>query len=187
MKLAYRIHAGHPYKVRHVVYDIDDLVISDYMRQDSAQSLLAPGMLFDVNVLDAERQRITKLLQNKGYYKFNKDFLVYQADTARNTYLVDLTLRLLPYQRRKEDLPQKHRQYKVGEVNFLADDEIMSVQEGTLKNLILCDTKDIVCITRERLFSVRKCWLISIVSVRENCIVNRMCKTPIPIWGVCVP
>ena len=55
MKLAYRIHAGHPYKVRHVVYDIDDLVISDYMRQDSAQSLLAPGMLFDVNVLDAER------------------------------------------------------------------------------------------------------------------------------------
>ena len=133
LKLAYRIHAGHPYKVRHVVYDIDDLVISDYMRQDSAQSLLAPGMLFDVNVLDAERQRITKLLQNKGYYKFNKDFLVYQADTARNTYLVDLTLRLLPYQRRKEDLPQKHRQYKVGEVNFLADDEIMSVQEGTLE------------------------------------------------------
>jgi hypothetical protein len=46
---------------------------------------------------------------------------------------VDLTLRLLPYQRRKEDLPQKHRQYKVGEVNFLADDEIMSVQEGTLE------------------------------------------------------
>lgn len=58
LKLAYRIHAGHPYKVRHVVYDIDDLVISDYMRQDSAQSLLAPGMLFDVNVLDAERRRI---------------------------------------------------------------------------------------------------------------------------------
>ena len=56
LKLAYRIHAGHPYKVRHVVYDIDDLVISDYMRQDSAQSLLAPGMLFDVNVLDAERR-----------------------------------------------------------------------------------------------------------------------------------
>ena len=59
--------------------------------------------------------------------------MVYQADTARNTYLVDLTLRLLPYQRRKEDLPRKHRQNKVGEVNFLADDEIMSVQEGTLE------------------------------------------------------
>lgn len=132
MKLAYRIQAGRPYIVRHVAYDIDDLVISDYMQQDSAQSLLSPGMIFDVNVLDAERQRITKLLQNKGYYKFNKDFLVYSADTARNTYLVDLTLKLLPYQRKKEDVPDRHQQYKVRNVNFLADNEIISVQNETL-------------------------------------------------------
>ena len=132
LKLAYRIDAGRPYTVRRVAYDIDDLVISDYMQQDSAQSLLVPGMRFDVSVLDNERQRITQLLQNKGYYKFNKDFLVYQADTARNTYLVDLTLRLLPYQRKKEDIPQRHAQYKVGGVNFLADNEIMSTWEGTL-------------------------------------------------------
>ena len=30
------------------------------MRQDSAVTLLSEGMYFDVNVLDAERQRITK-------------------------------------------------------------------------------------------------------------------------------
>lgn len=132
LKLSYHIHAGHPYVIRHVAYDIDDMTVGDYVWKDSAQSMLASGMLFDVNKLDAERQRITKLLQNKGYYKFNKDFLVYQADTARNTYLVDLTLRLLPYQRRKEDIPQKHKQYNVGSVNFLADTEITSLQEGTL-------------------------------------------------------
>lgn len=132
MKLAYRIQAGRPYIVRHVAYDIDDLVVSDYMQQDSAQSLLSPGMIFDVNVLDAERQRITKLLQNKGYYKFNKDFLVYSADTVRNTYLVDLTLKLLPYQRKKEDVPGRHQQYKVRNVNFLADNEIISVQDEIL-------------------------------------------------------
>lgn len=132
MKLAYRIQAGRPYIVRHVAYDIDDLVVSDYMQQDSAQSLLSSGMIFDVNVLDAERQRITKLLQNKGYYKFNKDFLVYSADTVRNTYLVDLTLKLLPYQRKKEDVPGRHQQYKVRNVNFLADNEIISVQDEIL-------------------------------------------------------
>ena len=52
-------------------------------------------MPFDVVVLDKERQRITKLLQDNGYYKFNKDFIVYQADTAKNTYLVDLTLKVV--------------------------------------------------------------------------------------------
>ncbi|MCD7924884.1 MAG: BamA/TamA family outer membrane protein [Bacteroides sp.] len=135
LKLAYSIQAGRPYVVRHLAYDINDLMINDYMQQDSAQSMLHSGMPFDVNLLDAERQRITKLLQNKGYYKFNKDFLVYQADTVRNTYLVDLTLRLLPYQRRKEDVPQKHEQYMVRDVNFIADNEIMSLQgESSLQN-----------------------------------------------------
>lgn len=134
LKLLYSICAGRPYIVNRIVYDIEDMLISDYMQQDSAQSLLHPGMPFDVNVLDAERQRLTRLLQNKGYYKFNKDFLVYQADTTRNTYLVNLTLRLLPYQRKKEDAPQKHQQYKIRNVNFLADNEIMALQrERSLK------------------------------------------------------
>ena len=128
LKLVYSIHAGRPYVVRHVAFDIDDWTIREYMQQDSVHSLLYTGMPLDVNVLDAERQRITKLLQNKGFYKFNKDFIVYQADTTRNTYLVDLTLRLLPYQRKKEDAPQRHEQYKVRKVSFLADNEIMSFQ-----------------------------------------------------------
>ena len=59
------------------------------------------GMSLEKNVstnkID-ETYELASIKQNKGYYKFNKDFLVYQADTARNTYLVDLTLRLLPYQ-----------------------------------------------------------------------------------------
>ena len=77
------------YKVRTLKYDIQDSKIKEYMRQDSAVTLLSEGMYFDVNVLDAERQRITnKLLQN-GYYKFNKEYISYTADTVRNSYLVD--------------------------------------------------------------------------------------------------
>ena len=37
--------------------------------------MLREGMLFDVNVLDAERQRITDYLLCNGYYKFNKDYI----------------------------------------------------------------------------------------------------------------
>ena len=132
--LTYQIQAGHPYTVRHIAYDVDDLVISDYMLQDTVQSKLHVGMTFDVNLLDAERQRITKLLQNKGYYRFNKDFIVYKADTTRNTYLVDLTLKLLPFQRRKEDDPQKHKQYTVRNINFLSDYDIARIQESALND-----------------------------------------------------
>lgn len=133
LKLSYRIEAGKAYNIRHIAYDIDDLRIYDYIEADSAQSYLRPGMPFDVVVLDNERQRITKLLQNKGYYKFNKDFLVYQADTMRNSGLIDLTMRLLPYQQKKEDTPERHRQYTVRNVNYLTCDDGIRLTEDFTK------------------------------------------------------
>ena len=130
LKLNYRIEAKQPYTVKHIAYNIDDLKINDFIQKDSAQSLLYEGMPFDVVALDNERQRITQLLQNNGYYKFNKDFLVYQADTTRNTFLVDLTMKLLPYQRRKEDAPTSHQQYKLRNINFLTESEMGATNES---------------------------------------------------------
>ena len=129
LKLNYQIKAGKPYTVRHIAYHVDDLKINEFIEKDSAQSYLQDGMPFDVVALDNERQRITQLLQQNGYYKFNKDFLVYQADTARNTYMVDLTMKLLPYQRKKEDIPTPHQQYKIRNVNFLTESDLGSTNE----------------------------------------------------------
>ena len=126
MKLNYRIKAGQPYIIQHIAYHIDDMTISDFIEKDSAQSYLRAGMPFDVVTLDNERGRITKLLQNNGYYKFNKDFIVYQADTIRNTFQVNLTMKLLPFQLRKEDTPTKHRQYTLRNVNILAEDNLVN-------------------------------------------------------------
>lgn len=82
LKLFYEITSGKPYIVRTLKYDISDKKIAEYLRNDSTQSMLREGMLFDVNVLDAERQRITDYLLCNGYYKFNKDYITYTADTA---------------------------------------------------------------------------------------------------------
>ena len=124
LKVNYLIEAGQPYTVQHIAYNIDDMLINDYIEKDSANSYLYEGMPFDVTILDNERNRITKLLQNNGYYKFNKDFLVYQADTVRNTFQVNLTMKLLPFQLRKEDVPTKHKQYTIRNINFLTEDNL---------------------------------------------------------------
>lgn len=121
LKLTYEVTTGKPYKVRTLKYDIPDDKIKEYMRQDSAATLLGEGMSFDVNVLDAERQRITNNLLQNGYYKFNKEYISYTADTVRNTCLVDLTLHLSPYRQRSGDEPQRHRQYTINKVNFITD------------------------------------------------------------------
>jgi len=124
LKLTYRIEAGQPYKIRHIAYQIDNPQIKQFMEEDTVRSFLHENMAFDIVALDNERQRITQILKNNGYYQFNKDFIVYQADTARNTFLVDLTMKLLPYQRRKEDIPTSHRQFKIRNVNFLTETEL---------------------------------------------------------------
>ena len=125
LKLNYQIKTDKLYHINHIAYHIDDMQIQELIDKNSTQSYLHAGMPFNIVTLDAERQRITRLLQENGYYKFNKDFLVYQADTVRNTFQVDLTMKLLPYQRKKEDTPTKHQAYKIRNVNFIEDNNII--------------------------------------------------------------
>lgn len=131
LKLTYKVTSGKPYKVRSLKYDVPDEKIREYMRRDSAATYLSEGMYFDVNLLDAERQRITDNLLRNGYYKFNKEYISYTADTVRNTYLVDLTLHLAPYRAHSGDTLQRHRQYYINKVNFITD---YNVLESTALN-----------------------------------------------------
>ena len=66
IKLTYDVKTGRAYKVRSIQYDIPDTTIWNYMRQDSAATLLKEGMNMDINVLDNERSRITSLLQQNA-------------------------------------------------------------------------------------------------------------------------
>ncbi len=138
MKLVYKVTTGKPYKVHTLKYDIQDSKIEEYIRKDSAATLLSEGMYLDVNVLDAERQRITsKLLQN-GYYKFNKEYISYTADTVRDSYLVDLTLHLLPYRQHNDTAQQNHRQYTINKVNFITDYNVL--QASALNSIEVDDS-----------------------------------------------
>lgn len=130
IKVNYRIKAGRPYIIQQIAYNIDDMTINDFIEKDTIHSYLHTGMPFDVVALDNERNRITKLLQNNGYYKFHKDFIVYQADTVRNTFQVNLTMKLLPFQLKKEDFPTKHRQYTIRNVNFLTEDNLINQENN---------------------------------------------------------
>lgn len=133
IRLVYNVTTGKPYIVRTIRYDIPDDNIRNLMQLDSAGTYLSEGMRFDVNQLDAERQRITNNLLGNGYYKFNKDFLSYTADTARNTYLVDLTLHLLSYRQRGGTGSQQHRQYTIGKVGFVTDYNVLQSSANSIE------------------------------------------------------
>lgn len=135
LKLTYRLNPGRAYRVRHIRYDIKDRQIEKYLMKDSANIKLHEGMIFDVNVLDAERQRITEYLLRNGYYKFNKDFISYTADTAKNTYLVDVTMHLRPYQISSDGESEDHSQYKINKISFITDYDVLKSSALTSINI----------------------------------------------------
>ena len=92
IKVYYDVTAGKPYVVQSIKYDIYDPKIAALLKQDSARSLLKEGMYFDVNVLDADRQRITnKLLQQYWINKINfiTDYDVLQSSAMSSVDIND--------------------------------------------------------------------------------------------------
>lgn len=138
IKLDYEINAGRPYTVRSLNYTISDPQIAEQIQKDSARTLLKEGMLFDVTQLDAERQRITDNLLSNGYFKFNKDYISYTADTIRDTYLVDLTLHLQRYKKHQADEAKNHPLYKINKVSFIADYDVL--QSSALSSININDS-----------------------------------------------
>ena len=138
IKVYYDVTAGKPYVVQSIKYDIYDPKIASLLKQDSARSLLKEGMYLDVNVLDADRQRITNKLLRNGYYKFNKDYIGYTADTVRNTYNVDLTQHLQMYKAHASDSARAHQQYWINKINFITDYDVL--QSSALSSVDINDS-----------------------------------------------
>ena len=89
----YYIQSNEPYRIRHYETEINDSILNREMNPQH-NSLVRDSSLFDRNVLDSERDRLTGILKKRGYYAFSKDLLMYEADSASDTHSVDLKLRL---------------------------------------------------------------------------------------------
>ncbi|GAB4134655.1 MAG: BamA/TamA family outer membrane protein [Bacteroidia bacterium] len=93
-KLYYYIKPTVPYTVDSVVWQIEDPGVAyDLMPDTSAfKCLIKQGANFDVDILELERQRITKSLRNNGYYKFSKNFIHYEVDTTGRNRHAKITI-----------------------------------------------------------------------------------------------
>ncbi len=101
-EVTYNIVPNAPYRIRKVESEIpSDRVLDSilHMRGGLQSTKLKQGMLFDVDELDEERERLSRFLRRRGYYRFNKDFLTYTADSSVGNRQVDVTLHLKPFSR----------------------------------------------------------------------------------------
>ena len=135
--ITYLVFPGEPYVLKDIKYDIRDTVIAGLLKADkNFVRGLRPGTVFNVNSLDQERKRIVDKLINNGYYRFNKDFITYNADTVSGSKDINLTLLLHKYQDQNQKADTLHRRYTIRNVVFQSGDPEDSVIHLRKKVLI---------------------------------------------------
>ena len=136
-EVIYTLSPGPAYHLRHIDCIVQDSLIAQMLQQwKDNRSLLKPGMQFDVKVLDAERKRITTYLTNNGYYKFNKDFITFQADSVAGQEFVDLTMVVHRYVNNQKQ-SSNHNRYIIRNIHYASgdlNDHTIHLRPSVLRN-----------------------------------------------------
>lgn len=123
LKATYLLHPGQPFLIGKVNYDIQDEGILQLLHLDqAANQQIKPGMRFTVETLDNERKRIASLLSDNGYFRFNKDFIHFTADTIMGRKDIALTLQLRKYKPNNNSPEVDHTRYLIRDVLFQSND-----------------------------------------------------------------
>ena len=123
IKVIYTLHTGKPYFIGNIEYDIYDKNIAQILDMKNENNRgLKKGMIFSINNLENERKRITNILSDSGYYKFNKDYIIYEADSTRTNDSIDVNLKLMKFRANSKSPEKDHNRYYINKVNFTSAD-----------------------------------------------------------------
>ncbi len=142
--VTYKIVPNQPYRIREIENNFTtDPVIDSLLntRNGYLNTKLKKGGLFDIDMMDEERERISTFLRRRGYYHFNKEYICFTADSSLGTHEVDLKMILKPYTEITPDgteVEKKHQRYKIRHINITTynGSTTNSVNVGKLDTLL---------------------------------------------------
>ena len=121
-KVDFTLKQGKPYHIDSITYDFRDRFLEPIILPDTINTLLHKGDVFDITVLDEERQRIALYLKDRGYYNFSVNNIEYLADTLGGDRKVDVTViikqNLTGYNSRGEAMYDNNVVYRLRNINI---------------------------------------------------------------------
>jgi len=124
---------------RNVFFD-STTAIEKIIFNTKENSMISKGESFNIETLKIERQRITETLNNKGYYFFNKEFILFKIDTFQNTNQLDIYIKI-----QKETDTSDFKKYKLDSIYVLIleneNDKISNENIKKIKNITFIQPK----------------------------------------------
>lgn len=93
-KIAYTVNMGKLFTVDTLKYRDFPIEADSLLQQYARETVLKKGTPFSVSRLDEERNRISSIFRNNGYFYYQPDYAVYLADTLSNPGHAQLQLQL---------------------------------------------------------------------------------------------
>lgn len=121
--ITYNITSGIPRSLSSISYVATDSTLQQIIDDDASQRLLVAGQLLDRQCMENERQRITAMMRELGYWDFDKNNVSYLADTLQGSHEVDLTC----------VIRTKARPWRIRQVHFVTNYDMLSQSTGDNK------------------------------------------------------
>jgi outer membrane protein assembly factor BamA len=91
-KSFYFISKSKPYFIQNIDYKIEDPLIEYFILNDTTSTLIKHNTIYDEDVFQKERERITESQLNNGYFYFAPEYVYYLVDTNLAGQNVNLTI-----------------------------------------------------------------------------------------------
>lgn len=127
-KVTFNIETGAPYLIRNISYRNKDSRINDYLQKSIAESMIKSGDILDVDVLDQERSRISRGLNNIGFFRFVDEYIQFKIDTSLSSMQADVEM-VIDNPRLISDTSKEnaHKQYYIKDYSI----NVFTPQKGT--------------------------------------------------------
>lgn len=131
----YVVRPGVAHKIASIGYEFPNDTIRDIIMSDTTKFAIREGVPLDRTLLEAQRDLMTNLLRNKGYYGFTKEFVSFNADTTAGSHDVDLTVRLAGAY---PDNPSTHTPYIIRNIRVVTN--YNSLAQESISEIAATDT-----------------------------------------------
>lgn len=127
-KAIYTVTPGPQYLINSVSFPDDTSILQKTINEIEGKTFLKAGEPFDLALIKGERERIDAYLKEKGFYYFDPDLLIIQADTTIGAHLVDLRVKV-----KTETPPQARKVYTINDVFIYSQFGLRASDNDTAK------------------------------------------------------
>ncbi|MFN3019646.1 outer membrane protein assembly factor [Chryseobacterium sp. TY3] len=129
-EVKYNIIHRDPTFIKDYYYNITDSGVRNIYERDIKKSLIKKGNILDQTVLEDEVKRITQLMKDEGYYKFNAsgEQIYFTADTLSSRKDVPVTMDI-----HKDTLDAAFIKPKIGSIDIAVVNNIKEYEEKSIR------------------------------------------------------